>query len=87
VKASLLQPIYPNLTCSVDFMEDCLENGRRFRTLNILDDYTREALSIEADYSFPSRKVVKMLKRVIEWRGKPQEIRCDSKPERFFRAF
>jgi len=86
-KACLLQPIYPNLTWSVDFMEDCLENGRRFRTLNILDDYNRESLSIEADFSFPSWKVVKMLKRVIEWRGKPQEIRSDNGPEFIAKVF
>jgi putative transposase len=59
-------------------MEDRLENGRRFRTLNIIDDYNREALAIEVDYSFPSAKVVDMLKRVIEWRGKPEEIRSDN---------
>lgn len=74
----LLQPVRPNITWSLDFMEDRLENGRRFRTLNIIDDYNREALAIEVDYSFPSAKVVDMLKRVIEWRGKPEEIRSDN---------
>lgn len=74
----LLQPVRPNITWGLDFMEDRLENGRRFRTLNIIDDYNREALAIEVDYSFPSAKVVDMLKRVIEWRGKPEEIRSDN---------
>lgn len=86
-KTSLLQPIRPNLTWSIDFMEDRLENGRKFRTLNILDDYNREALLIEADYSFPSYKVVKMLKRVIEWRGKPEEIRTDNGTEFIAKIF
>ena len=62
-------------------MEDRLENGRKFRTLNILDDYNREALTIEIDFSFPAYKVVKHLKRVIEWRGKPEEIRSDNGTE------
>lgn len=80
-KKVLLQPIRPNLTWSLDFMEDRLENGRKFRTLNILDDYNREALAIEVDYSFPSLKVIEMVKRVIEWRGKPEEIRSDNGTE------
>jgi putative transposase len=80
-KKVLLQPIRPNLTWSLDFMEDRLENGRKFRTLNILDDYNREALAIEVDYSFPSLKVIDMVKRVIEWRGKPEEIRSDNGTE------
>jgi len=77
-KQMLLQPTRPNLTWSLDFMEDRLENGRKFRTLNILDDFNREALAIEVDYSFPSSKVVEMVNRVIEWRGKPEEIRSDN---------
>lgn len=83
----LLYPIRPNLTWSVDFMEDRLENGRKFRTLNILDDYNREALSLEVDYSFPSSRVVEMIKRVIEWRGKPEEIRSDNGPEFIAKTF
>jgi putative transposase len=77
-KQALLQPIRPNLTWSVDFMEDRLENGRKFRTLNLIDDYNREALTIDIDFSFPSEKTVEMVKRVIEWRGKPEEIRSDN---------
>jgi putative transposase len=80
-KQMLLQPTRPNLTWSLDFMEDRLENGRKFRTLNILDDFNKEALAIEVDYSFPSLKVVDMVHRVIEWRGKPEEIRSDNGTE------
>lgn len=80
-KKTLLQPVRHNLTWSLDFMEDRLENGRKFRTLNILDDYNREALTIEIDFSFPAYKVIKHLKRVIEWRGKPEEIRSDNGTE------
>lgn len=80
-KKMLLQPVAPNLTWNMDFMEDRLENGRRFRTLNIMDEYNREALAIEVDYSFPAYRVVKMIKRILEWRGKPDEIRSDNGTE------
>lgn len=86
-KKVLLQPINPNLTWSIDFMEDRLENGRKFRTLNVLDDYNREALAIEIEYSFPSQKVVEVVRQIIEWRGKPQEIRSDNGPEFIAKAF
>jgi putative transposase len=86
-KQTLLQPTRPNLTWSIDFMEDRLENGRKFRTFNILDDYNREALAIEVDYSFPSLKVIERVKRVIEWRGKPEEIRSDNGTEFIAKVF
>jgi len=68
-------------------MEDRLENGRKFRTFNILDDYNREALAIEVDYSFPSLKVIERVKRGIEWRGKPEEIRSDNGTEFIAKVF
>lgn len=68
-------------------MEDRLENGRKFRTLNILDDYNREALVVEVEYSFPSSRVVELVSRVIEWRGKPEEIRSDNGIEFLAKAF
>ncbi|HEX7494713.1 MAG TPA: DDE-type integrase/transposase/recombinase [Bacteroidales bacterium] len=86
-KQTLLQPTRPNLTWSIDFMEDRLENGRKFRTFNILDDYNREALAIEVDYSFPSLKAIERVKRVIEWRGKPEEIRSDNGTEFIAKVF
>jgi putative transposase len=86
-KQVLLQPIQPNLTWSMDFMEDRLENGRKFRTFNIIDDYNREALAIDIDFSFPSSSVVELVKRVISWRGKPEQIRTDNGTEFIAKAF
>ncbi len=86
-KQSLLQPLEANLTWSMDFMHDSLESGRRFRTLNIIDDYNREALAVDAEYSISSTKLVEAVKRVIEWRGKPESIRSDNGPEFTASAF
>ncbi|KZL23321.1 Integrase core domain protein [Pseudovibrio sp. WM33] len=62
-------------------MSDQLEDGRRFRTLNILDDFNREGLSIKVDFSLPALRVGRVLQQVIEWRGKPKTIRVDNGPE------
>ncbi len=70
-----------NQVWSMDFMSDQLEDGRRFRTLNILDDFNREGLAIEVDFSLPALRVVRALKQVIEWQGKPETIRVDNGPE------
>jgi len=72
-KQSFLQPLEANLTWSMDFMLDSLESGRRFRTLNIIDYYNLEVLAVDPEYSFASATVISTLKRVIEWRGKPEQ--------------
>ncbi len=46
----------------MDFMLDTLADGRAFRTLNIVDDYTRECVAIEVDRSLPGARVVRVLK-------------------------
>lgn len=66
---------------SMDFMHDALEDGRSFRLLNVIDDFNREGLGIEADFSLPGKRVIRTLERIIEWRGKPRTIRCDNGPE------
>ena len=65
----------------MDFMSDSMVNGRKFRTLNIIDDCTREALAIEIDTSLSSKRVTRVLNRVIAERGKPVRIRVDNGPE------
>lgn len=77
----LAVPDAPNRTWSMDFMSDQLADGRRFRTLNVLDDFNREGLAIEVDFSLPSMRVVRCLNQIIEWRGKPDNIRVDNGPE------
>ena len=48
-----------NQVWSVDFMHDQLSNGRTFRVLNAIDDYNREALGMEIDFSLPSERVIR----------------------------
>ena len=62
-------------------MSDSLVNGRKFRTLNIIDDCNREVLAIEIDTSLSSKRVIRTLEQVIDWRRKPNVIRVDNGPE------
>ena len=71
----------PNAVWAVDFMSDTLYGGRRFRTLNILDEGVREGLAIEVDTSLPAERVIRTLEQVVAWRGHPQAIRLDNGPE------
>ena len=56
-------------------------DGRAFRLLNVLDDFNREGLGIDVDFSLPVERVIRSLDRIIEWRGKPRTIRVDNGPE------
>ena len=62
-------------------MSDALSMGRTFRTLNIIDDFNREALWIEVDTSLPAERVVRVLEQLLAWRGQPTSIRMDNGPE------
>lgn len=77
----LAVPDAPNATWSMDFMSDQLADGRCFRTLNVLDDFNREGLAIEVDISLPAQRVIRTLERIIEWRGRPLNLRVDNGPE------
>lgn len=66
---------------SMDFLCDSLVDARRFRILNIIDDYNRESLAIEIDTSLPLQRVIRVLQRLIETRAKPKQIRVDNGPE------
>lgn len=81
VKETLQVPTKPNETWSMDFMHDSLSNGRKFRIINIIDDFNREALRMEPHFSIGARKVISELSRVIKERGKPSFIRVDNGPE------
>lgn len=77
----LAVPTAPNAMWSMDFMHDQLVDGRTFRLFNVIDDFNREGLGIEADFSLPALRVTRALDQIIEWRGAPSMIRCDNGPE------
>jgi putative transposase len=77
----------PNAVWAVDFMSDTLYGGRRFRTLNVLDEGVREGLAIEVDTSLPAERVVRVLDQVVAWRGQPPALRLDNGPERLADRF
>jgi putative transposase len=66
---------------AMDFTHDTLASGRSFRTLNLIDRFTRECLAIEVDTSLPAARVVRLLERVIAVHDKPESIRIDNGPE------
>ncbi len=83
----LKQPLHQNQVWSMDFMQDQLSDGRNYRLFNIIDDYRREGLAIEAGFSLPAIRVIRALNQLIEWRGKPAVLRCDNGPEFISHAF
>jgi len=70
-----------NHVWSKDVMHDQLQDGRIFRLFNVIDEFNREAIGMEVDFSLPSERVIRELKQIISWRGKPEVIRCDNGPE------
>lgn len=66
---------------SMAFIHDQLSDGRSCRLFNVLDDFNREGLTIDVDFSLPAERVIRSLNQIIEWRGKPHRIRSDNGPE------
>jgi putative transposase len=70
-----------NQRWSLDFMADQLANGRRFRILTVVDDFTRECLATVIDTSLPGVRVVQELDRLVAERGRPAAIVSDNGSE------
>ena len=77
----LCVPATANQCWSMDFMSDSLFCSRRFRTFNVVDDFNREALVIEIDLNLPAPRVIRVLERLVAWRGYPDKLRMDNGPE------
>lgn len=81
LQQSLVVLPQPSPVWAVDFMSDTLYRGRRFPTLNILDEGVRKGLAIEVDTSLPAERVVHLLEQVVAWLSQPQAIRLGNGPE------
>jgi putative transposase len=77
----LPKPLAPNVSWSMDFIADGLSDGRRFRCLAIVDDFSRECLAIEVDTTLPGTRVAAVLDRLAADRGLPESITVDHGPE------
>ena len=66
---------------SMDFIQDSLWNGRKFRALTIVDVFSKECPAIEADTSLNGARVVRVLEQLAEYRGLPEVITMDNGPE------
>jgi putative transposase len=80
-RAPMAIPQDRNLRWSLDFVMDTLVNGRRFRILTLVDDFTRECLGLVADTSLTAPRVVRELDRIVETRGCPRMIVSDNGTE------
>lgn len=76
-----LRPLYPNHIWSIDFVHDRLSNGRSYKMLTVLDEYTREALSVTVATRMGSAEVLEALYPLLLRRGKPYYLRSDNGPE------
>jgi len=70
-----------NQRWSLDFLSDAFTDGRRFRILSIVDDFTRECLALVADTSLPGLRVVRELDALVTARGQPAMIVSDNGTE------
>ena len=86
-KVILEQPTQLNASWSLDYMSDALIHGKRFRTVNVIDDCNREVLTIKARLSLPSRRVIEILEEVAQEKGYPTKIRVDNGPENISQEF
>jgi putative transposase len=77
----------PNRCWALDFMHDTLYCGRRFRTLNVIDEAYRECLAVEVGTSIPSARLLRVLSRLLDCYGTPDAIRMDNGPEMVSLAF
>ena len=82
-----LRPAYPNHIWSIDFVHDKLSNGRWYKMLTVLDEYTRQGLCVAVRFTMGSADVLEALYPLLLEYGTPEYIRSDNGPEFIATAF
>jgi putative transposase len=77
----MVVPTRVNERWSMDFVSDQLSCGRRFRVLNVIDDYNREMIGQLVSVSISGRQVARFLSELIDRRGQPETVVCDNGTE------
>jgi putative transposase len=80
-RVPLVVPIGVNIRWSMDFVSDQLSNGRRFRVLNVKDDYSKELVGQLTAFSISGTQAARFLNLLIEQRSAPDQITCDNGTE------
>jgi putative transposase len=80
-RVPMVLPSRCNERWSVDFMSDQLADGRRFRILNVVDDFSRECVGQIVDNSISGQRLARFLEQLSEQRSRPRTIVCDNGPE------
>jgi putative transposase len=79
IRGNAVMPVSrPNERWSLDFVHDVLGTGRKFRTLTIVGDFTRESIGMEVDFSLTGDRVVRVLSRLAADRGLPPTLKFDN---------
>jgi len=87
VRGNVVPPVSrPNERGSIDFMHDRIMSGRTVRTMNVIDDFTRECIALEVGFSFGSQDVIRCFEDAAFDRGFPQTVRFDNGSEFTSRA-
>ncbi|MDB2198003.1 MULTISPECIES: IS3 family transposase [Mycobacteriaceae] len=81
VAVGAMSPIRPNVIWAMDFQFDTTAEGRTLKMLNVIDEFTREALAIDVDRSIDADGVVDVLERLALTHGAPHYVRFDNGPE------
>ena len=81
VQVGAFCPLRPNVVWAIDFQYDQTSDAKTLKLLNVLDEFTRECLAIEADRSITADKLVSVLERLAAERGAPAYLRLDNGPE------
>ncbi len=79
--AERLRATHPGHLWALDFQHDATTDGRELKFLNVVDEFTREALAVEVDRTIDADETVTVLERLAAERGAPENLRADNGPE------